>query len=69
MQSRPTIKDVARDADVSIKTVSNVISRSGSMRPETRQRVEKAVDDLGYSKNICQEIENRRIKTHWGSDF
>ena len=59
MQSRPTIKDVARQAHVSIKTVSNVINHSGSMRPETRKRVEKAIDDLGYSINISA----RRLKT------
>lgn len=59
MQSRPTIKDVAREAHVSIKTVSNVINQSGSMRPETRQRVEEAIEGLGYSINISA----RRLKT------
>lgn len=40
MGSRVTIKDVAKAADVSIKTVSNVINNTGRMRPDTRQRVE-----------------------------
>ena len=49
MGSRVTIKDVAKAADVSIKTVSNVINNTGRMRPDTRQRVEGAMRQLGYT--------------------
>ncbi|OZG49149.1 LacI family DNA-binding transcriptional regulator [Bombiscardovia coagulans] len=56
MQKRATIKDVAREAQVSIKTVSNVINNSGSMRPQTRMRVEKAIEDLGYSINMSARM-------------
>ena len=52
MGSRVTIKDVAREAGVSIKTVSNVLNNSGSMRPETRQRVEQTMRRLGYTLNV-----------------
>ena len=41
MGNRVTIKDVAREANVSIKTVSNVLNDTGSMRPDTRRRVER----------------------------
>ena len=41
MGNRVTIKDVAREANVSIKTVSNVLNDTGSMRPDTRRRVEE----------------------------
>lgn len=34
MGNRVTIKDVAREANVSIKTVSNVLNDTGSMRPD-----------------------------------
>ena len=37
MGNRVTIKDVAREANVSIKTVSNVLNDTGSMRPDTRR--------------------------------
>lgn len=52
MGNRVTIKDVAREANVSIKTVSNVINDCGSMRPSTRQRVEETMKRLGYTLNV-----------------
>lgn len=52
MGKRVTIKDVAREAGVSIKTVSNVLNNCGSMRPATRQRVEETMKRLGYTLNV-----------------
>ena len=46
MGNRVTIKDVAREANVSIKTVSNVLNDTGSMRPDTRRRVEEVMRKL-----------------------
>jgi LacI family transcriptional regulator, galactose operon repressor len=43
-----TISDVARLSGVSSMTVSRVINRSERVRPETRRRVEQAIDELGY---------------------
>jgi LacI family transcriptional regulator, galactose operon repressor len=43
-----TIKDVARRSGVSAMTVSRVINRSARVNPDTRQRVEQAIVDLGY---------------------
>ena len=46
---RVTIKDVARDAGVSVSTVSNWLSgRSYGLSPTTRERVEASVNRLGY---------------------
>jgi LacI family gluconate utilization system Gnt-I transcriptional repressor len=45
---RPTIHDVARLANVSRMTVSRVISGPELVMPETRERVIKAIADLGY---------------------
>ncbi|WP_339350921.1 LacI family DNA-binding transcriptional regulator [Bifidobacterium indicum] len=59
MQKRVTIKDVAKEADVSIKTVSNVLNHSGSMRPDTRKRVKDAMVKLGYQINMSA----RSLKT------
>ena len=43
-----TIKDIAKAARVSTATVSAVVNGSAYVSPELRQRVEKAVHDLGY---------------------
>ena len=59
MAERVTIKDVARVSGVSIKTVSNVLNHTGSMRPETRQRVQLAIRQLGYRLNTSA----RSLKT------
>jgi DNA-binding LacI/PurR family transcriptional regulator len=45
--------DVARLAGVSHQTVSRVINNSPSLRPETRQRVQEAIERLGYRPNTA----------------
>ncbi|GAB3618307.1 LacI family DNA-binding transcriptional regulator [Okibacterium endophyticum] len=47
-----TLHDVARLAGVSIKTVSNVINGYPHIRPATRDKVEVAVAELGYTPNL-----------------
>lgn len=49
---RPTIYDVAKEANVSIATVSKVINNSGKMRDSTRERVQKAIKELNYQPNM-----------------
>jgi DNA-binding LacI/PurR family transcriptional regulator len=48
---RPTIRDVAALAGVSHQTVSRVINREPSVRPETRSRVLKTIEELNYVPN------------------
>ena len=45
------IKDVAREAGVSVGTVSNVINRPDTVAVETRERVQDAVRRLGYVRS------------------
>jgi DNA-binding LacI/PurR family transcriptional regulator len=45
------MRDVAERASVSIKTVSNVLNEYPYIRPATRDRVLRAVDELGYRMN------------------
>jgi len=47
----PTIKDVAKKANVSVATVSRVINNTGYVNHETRKIVEDAIDELGYVPN------------------
>lgn len=48
---RPSVKDVAARAGVSLGTVSNVLNRPDAVRPETRARVEAAIQELGFVRN------------------
>ena len=50
-KSKPNIYDVAEAAGVSHQTVSRVINHHHSVRPETRARVEQAMQELGYVPN------------------
>jgi LacI family transcriptional regulator len=45
------IKEVAKQANVSIGTVSNVLNRPDVVAPSTRKRVLDAIADLGYIRN------------------
>ena len=45
------IKDVAKKAGVGISTVSRVINDTKNVSPELRVKVERAIDELGYSTN------------------
>jgi LacI family transcriptional regulator, galactose operon repressor len=49
MAARPTIRDVAQRAGVSIATVSRVLNEKGDVRSTTRERVQEAASELGYS--------------------
>lgn len=49
----PGLKDVAARAGVSIKTVSNVVNGYVHVAPETRARVQAAIEALGYVPNLA----------------
>ena len=60
----PTIVDVAARAGVSTGTVSNVLSGSRHVRPETRARVEAAFAELEFRPNrIARALSQRRTST------
>lgn len=57
---KTTIADVARFADVSVSSVSNVLNgRSDRMRAETCERIQSAIETLGYTPNVAA----RQLKT------
>lgn len=47
-----TMRDVAKEAGVSIKTVSRVVNNQGEISDSTRQRVLAVIDQLGYRPNL-----------------
>jgi len=47
-----TIKEVAERAGVSLMTVSRVVNDKGLVKDATREKVQKAIEDLNYRPNI-----------------
>jgi LacI family transcriptional regulator len=59
-----TIRDVAKRAGVAPITVSRVINDSGKVSSQTRERVTKAVDELGYVPNrLARSLRLQRTNT------
>jgi LacI family transcriptional regulator len=48
---RPTMRDVARHAGVSLKTVSRVVNGEVGVRPDTAEKVNQAISALGFRRN------------------
>lgn len=49
--SNITIYDVAREANVSMATVSRVVNGNPNVKPTTRKKVLEAIERLGYRPN------------------
>ncbi len=69
-----TLKDVAKLAGVSTKTVSRVVNNQGEIRKETRERVQVAIEQLGYRPNVlARSLIHQRTNTlgvvAWGIDY
>lgn len=57
-----TIKDVAKEAGVSFKTVSRVLNGEPAVRPDTRQKVLDAIATLGYQPNeVARGLRTQRV--------
>jgi LacI family transcriptional regulator len=55
--AKPTIRDVAKRAGVSLGTVSNVLNRRIPVAPKRRKAVEQAIAELGFRPNrIAQSL-------------
>jgi LacI family transcriptional regulator len=63
-RARLTIRDVARTAGVSIGTVSRVLNRNSTVHADIRQRVDRAIDELGYTpSSVAQSMRSRTTQT------
>ncbi len=60
--NKPNVRDVAKQAHVSVGTVSNVLNRPSSVSEETRQRVRNAIDMLGFIPNSQMKNSQREPK-------
>jgi LacI family transcriptional regulator len=63
-ERKPSIRDVAVLADVSLGTVSRVINAHPNVREETRKRVKAAIVELGYVPNmVAQSMRSHKSMT------
>ncbi|CAN7340081.1 LacI family DNA-binding transcriptional regulator [Pararhizobium sp. LjRoot238] len=50
---RPTVHDIAAAAGVSLATVDRVLNRRAGVRKVTRERVEQAIERIGYVRDMA----------------
>ena len=59
-----TIYDVAREAGVSMATVSRVINGSANVKPSTRKKVLRVIEELGYRPNaVARGLASKKTTT------
>jgi len=59
-----TIYDVAREANVSMATVSRVVNGNPNVKPTTRKKVQEAIDRLGYRPNaVARGLASKKTTT------
>ena len=64
-KTRPSIVSVAREAGVSLQTVSNVLNFPERVKPETTKKVLKAIEKLNYTPNLSA----RRLRSKKSSSI
>ena len=59
-----TIYDVAREANVSMATVSRVVNGNPNVKPTTRKKVMEVIDRLGYRPNaVARGLASKKTTT------
>src|SRR5690625_2187006 len=62
--SNITIYDVAREANVSMATVSRVVNNNPNVKPTTRKKVLGVIEDLGYRPNaVARGLASKKTTT------
>ena len=59
MSNKPSLRDIAKQANVSLGTVSNVLNRPQQVSEETRQKVRSAIDMLGFIPNEIMQSSSK----------
>ena len=63
-RSRVTIREVSELSGVSIATVSRVVNHLGNVRPDTKQRVLKAIEALSYhTDSLASSLKSGNSRT------
>jgi LacI family transcriptional regulator len=58
---RPTITDVADEAEVSVGTVSHFLNGTTNVSAALRDRIERAMRALGYEQNMLAHAQRRQL--------
>lgn len=62
--NKPTIKDVAKIANVSVATVSRILNNLDGYSEETRKKVMDVINDIGYQRNaIARNLKINESRT------
>ena len=63
MTKKPTLKDVAIRAGVSTATVARVLHKKGYVAADTREQIERAIEEAGYRMNVlAQSLRQQRTR-------
>ena len=58
------LKDIAKKLNMSVSTVSRVVNNKTYVKPETRELVMKALNELNYTPNqVARSLKNKSTKT------
>jgi LacI family transcriptional regulator len=64
MEMSVTIYDVAREANVSMATVSRVVNGNPNVKPSTRKKVNETIERLGYRPNaVARGLASKKTTT------
>lgn len=62
--NKPTIKDVAKKANVSVATVSRILNNLDGYSEETRKKVMDVIEEIGYQRNaIARNLKINESRT------
>lgn len=62
--TRPTIKHIAHECGVSVATVSYVINGKHTLKPATREKVMRAMEEMNYHPNaVARGLQSKRVHT------
>lgn len=61
-RTRPKLTEIAKEAGVSVSTVSKVINGRTDVGEETRLKVERILNETGYQKSLVRTVESQQIE-------
>ncbi|MFH1852410.1 MAG: LacI family DNA-binding transcriptional regulator, partial [Candidatus Neomarinimicrobiota bacterium] len=64
MKKNPTLKDLAKELELSVSTVSRALQHHPAISKKTIERTQKLADELGYFPNVvAKSLKNKSSRT------